>query len=68
MTYSGSKSPFGGCSFKKLCNGSRQSYACDKVIDITKDKQGDDSFPTLRKATSRLIKHIQECIQKIEDG
>ena len=68
MTYSGSKLPFGGCSFKKLCNGSRQSYACDKVIDITKDKQGDDSSPTLRKATSRLIKHIQECIQKIEDG
>ena len=68
MAYSVSKSPFGGCSFKKLCNGSRQSYACDKVIDITKDKQGDGSFPTLRKATSRLIKHIQECIRKIEDG
>jgi predicted Holliday junction resolvase-like endonuclease len=38
------------------------------VIDIAKDEEGDDSFPSLRKATSKLINHVEECIRKIEAG
>lgn len=68
-----SKPTFGGCSFKQLCNGSCQSYACDKVIDITKETKdtkgdSDDSLPTLSQITSKLIKHVRKCIKSIEDG
>lgn len=57
-----SQSTRGGCSFENLCNGSCSSYACDNVIDVTKDITGGD----IRKAEKLLYKHIKQCIQCIE--
>ena len=55
----------GGCTFDELCNGSAQSYACDNVIDITRN---DDGYtPTVREAVQMLVKHLDRCIQKIQD-
>ena len=54
----------GGCSFDELCNGSVQSYACDNVIDITRN--GDGQTPTVREAEQMLLDHVYRCIRSIE--
>ena len=54
----------GGCAFHQLCNGSVQSYACDNVIDITKNEDG--CTPTIQETEQMLLKHVHRCIQSIE--
>ena len=54
----------GGCSFEELCNGSLQSYACDNLIDITRNRDG--RTPTIRETEEMLLEHIDRCIQSIE--
>jgi hypothetical protein len=39
MAYSIGKSTVGGCSFDMLCEGDCSSYACDNLIDLSKEPQ-----------------------------
>ena len=52
----------GGCNFEELCNGSKLSYACDNVIDITRGN------PTVQEAEQELLDHLYRCIRRIERG
>ena len=52
----------GFCTFNNLCNGSTQSYACDNLIDITRNGEG----CTIREAEKLLLDHIKDCVQSIE--
>jgi hypothetical protein len=56
----------GGCRFEDLCNGSCKSYACDELIDIIRTEDG--HAPTIREAEQMLLKHIDNCIKRIEKG
>ena len=78
MAYSIGKSTVGGCSFDMLCEGDSSSYACDNLIDLSKEPLNKDlrkvstkelrKGPTLIKATKLLIKHVKKCIRSIEIG
>ena len=52
----------GGCTFEALCNGSAQSYACDNLIDITRNGDG----CTIQEAEEMLLEHVYRCVQSIE--
>ena len=53
-----SASTTGGCSFDDLCRGV-SSYACDNLIDVIPDQNGDIT-------EARLVKHITDCLQSLE--
>ena len=56
--------PLGGCRFKELCDGSRQSYACDFLIDITRNEDGD--VPVMEEAIEMLLQRLDDCVWYIE--
>ena len=69
MAYSAvSKSTVGGCTFDMLCEGDSPNYACDNLIDLSKESRNDGRAPSLSQATELLIKHVKDCIQSIEIG
>ena len=53
------------CSFGDLCDGSRRGYACDYLIDITRNQRG--RVPAIPKAEKMLLKHLYDCVQQIEE-
>jgi hypothetical protein len=63
MPYSAKRSS-SECTFKELCIGSCQGYACDYLIDITRNRHGD--VPTIREAEEMLLEHIDNCVERIE--
>ena len=50
----------GGCSFEALSVRGVQSYACDKLVDLSSESEN------LSTATNKLVQHVKECIDEIE--
>ena len=63
-----SRVTIGGCAFKMLCKGTVQSYACDHLVDLTKEREEGTGPWTLSRASKALIKHIRKTIRSIESG
>ena len=50
----------GGCTFEELCTRARRGYACDNMVNI-EGLSFDD-------AKEELIKHVGNCIRRLEAG